>query len=205
MERSSNNGSPTLSNNSGSQKTNNQTISHNDSENTTQPLNVTNSSNNSIYNSISSASQLTGTLTSNAPTAATNHNNSINAIINNNIEIDELPKEKRSRSRSKDRDRDRNMFTLPTQKDSIFGTLKRHAKRFSSQSFSEGKCDPNKLLKNRPKRDKYNRAYYSMNETIEVLADQVVEDESMVSLLIQFIIFACVYFVFFFIFTTSKI
>lgn len=171
-----------MSNNSGSQKTNN------DSENTTQPLNVTNNStdNNSIYNTISSTSQLTG------GSNTTNNNNANNVVsisssgnINNNnnnksnvITVDDVvPKEKRS----KDRDRDRNMFTLPAQKDGIFGTLKKHAKRFSSQSFSEGKCDPNRHRINRPKRDKYNRAYYSMNETIEVLGDQVVEDEILVS------------------------
>lgn len=170
-----------MSNNSGSQKTNN------DSENTTQPLNVTNNSidNNSIYNTISSTSQLTG------GSNTTNNNNANNVVsissgnINNNnnnksnvITVDDVvPKEKRS----KDRDRDRNMFTLPAQKDGIFGTLKKHAKRFSSQSFSEGKCDPNRHRINRPKRDKYNRAYYSMNETIEVLGDQVIEDEILVS------------------------
>lgn len=128
-----------------------------------------------------------------AGTTSTSNNNNVNNNINNSggnvttstnnnnknvISVDDVvPKEKRS----KDRDRDRNMFTLPAQKDGIFGTLKKHAKRFSSQSFSEGKCDPNRHRNNRPKRDKYNRAYYSMNEAIEVLGDQVIEDESLVS------------------------
>lgn len=85
-----------------------------------------------------------------------------------------LPREKSSKDRNKEK------FPLPGHiKDGIFDTLKKHAKKLSSPSFSQVKCEANRNIK--PKRDKYNRAYYSMNETIEVLGDQVIEDETPVS------------------------
>lgn len=168
----SRNGSPTLSSSSRSTKTNNNQ-SNNESENTTQPLNITADSQTSIYNTIASTSHLITTTQLNSGDDEKSSKPKFITTLTNT-----LPREKTSKDRVKE------TFPLPAQKDGIFGTLKKHAKKLSSPSFSAVKCDANR--NNRPKRDKYNRAYYSMNETIEVLADQVIEDETLVSRVLYF-------------------
>lgn len=65
-------------------------------------------------------------------------------------------------------------------------------KRFSSPPFSDFSFDKGVNVKNqsssiiRSKSKKEQRNYHSMNETIEVLADQVIEDERIVSIAFWF-------------------